>query len=151
MPCIMATEPSPFTLQRLQHVDGALAQHLNAVFDDKTWDAEQGERFLRDPENLLVVAFCSDQPCGFVSAHRLQRFDRRGAEVLLYEIGVVEAYRRQGVGTALIHEVKRWAREVGADEVWVLTERTNQAAMALYRATGGQEDSPHTTMFTYAV
>ena len=32
---------------------------------------------------------------------------------------------------------------------WVLTERSNHAAMALYRAAGGCDDIPDVAMFTF--
>jgi GNAT superfamily N-acetyltransferase len=140
------------TIQRMTSVDDALAPQLNALFDEgKEWDAEQGRRFLQNPDNLFLLARWTGFPCGFLTAHRLQRFDRRQAEVLLYEIGVDEGFLRRGVGTALIAEVRRWAKAVGADEVWVLTDAGNAAAMALYASTGGQEDVPGTTMFTYRI
>jgi GNAT superfamily N-acetyltransferase len=139
-------------IERLQSVDATLALQLDGLFDEGTvWDVEQGELFLRNPDNLFVLARWAGTVCGFLTAHRLQRFDRRRAEVLLYEIGVDDRYRRRGVGTALIDEVKRWAKEVGADEVWVLTEAGNAAGMALYASTGGEADPPGTTMFTYRI
>ena len=140
------------TIQRLTEVDAALAEQLNAAFDEGTvWDKVEGRRFLANRDNLLLAAFWGQRVCGFATAYRLQRFDRRRAEVLLYEIGVNEAFQRRGVGTALVAAVRRWAREVGADEVWVLTERDNPAAMALYAATGGEADLTGTTMFTYRI
>jgi ribosomal protein S18 acetylase RimI-like enzyme len=138
------------TIERLGEVDTALVPKLNALFDEGTaWDTEQGAEFLKNSDNIFLLARWDGVVCGFLTAHRLQRFDRRRAEVLLYEIGVDERYHRHGVGTALIGEVKRWAAEVGADEVWVLTEANNAAAMGLYAATGGEADPPGTTMFTY--
>jgi GNAT superfamily N-acetyltransferase len=80
----------------------------------------------------------------------LQRFDRRGAEVLLYEIGVEEPFQRRGVGRALVEEAKRWAAELAADELWVLTEDDNVPARALYAATGGREETG-LTMFVYGL
>jgi ribosomal protein S18 acetylase RimI-like enzyme len=68
--------------------------------------------------------------------------------VLLYEIGVEEPFQRRGVGRALVEEAKRWATEVGADELWVLTEDDNTPARALYAATGGREETGF-TMFDY--
>lgn len=142
----------PLRIERLAEVDDALAAQLNAQFDEgMTWDLEQGRLFLRNPDNLLEVAWWEGDLCGFVSAHRLQRFDARRAEVLLYEIGVDERFQRRGVGRALIAEVVRWAEEIGVDEVWVLTNRSNTAAMALYRAAGGEEDEPDVTLFTFRV
>jgi GNAT superfamily N-acetyltransferase len=138
------------TVQRLTAVDADLAAALDAEFDEgMTWDAEQGAAFLANPDNLLLVARWEGEACGFLSAHRLQRFDRRRAEVLLYEIGVREPFQRRGIGRALVEETKRWAAEVGADVVWVLTEADNGPAMALYAATGGVPDPPGTTLFAY--
>ena len=140
------------SIRRLTDVDDDLAARLNPLFDDgDVWDAAQGRLFLQNPDNLFLAAFWDDLACGFLTAHRLQRFDARRAEVLLYEIGVHEDFRQRGVGTALIMAVNAWAREVGADEVWVLTNVENAAAMALYRTTGGEEDVPGTTMFTYRI
>jgi GNAT superfamily N-acetyltransferase len=110
------------TVRRVTTVDVALAAELDAMFDEGvSWDVEQGQRFLTHPDTLLLVARWDGEACGFLSAYRLQRFDRRGAEVLLYEIGVEEPFQRRGVGRALIEEAKRWATDVGADELWVLT------------------------------
>ena len=142
----------PLAVERLTGVDEALAEQLDALFDaGVAWDAEQGGRFLADPDNLFLVARWEGRVGGFATAHRLQRFDRRRAEVLLYEIGVDEAFRRRGLARALIAGVKRWAAEVGADGVWVLTAADNAPAKALYAATGGHEDVPGAVMFTYRI
>ncbi len=140
------------TVERLAAVDDALASRLNALFDEGTeWDAEQGRAFLGNPDNLLLIARWGERVCGFLTAHRLQRVDRRRAEVLLYEIGVDESYRRRGVGAGLIAEVRRWAKEVGADEVWVLADTDIVVAKAFYASTGGHADVPDATMFTYRI
>lgn len=139
-------------IRRLTDVDAVPAEQLNALFDEgMVWSEEEGRAFLQNRDNLFLVAFWADRACGFATAHRLQRFDRRRAEVLLYEIGVDEQFQRRGAATGLVAGVNRWAREVGADEVWVLTNRANTAAVALYRSTGGQEDEPDIIMFTYHV
>ena len=137
-------------VRRLTEVDAALAKQPNAEFDEEmVWHEDEGRRFLANADSLFLAACWDERVCGFATAYRLQRVDRRRAEVLLYEIGVNEAFQRRGVGTALVEAVKCWAKEVGADEMWVLTERGNAAAMALYAATGGEVDPPGTTMFTY--
>ena len=139
------------TVRREKTVDAGLAAELDAIFDDgMSWDAEQGQRFLAHPDTLLLVARWNGEVCGFLSAYRLQRFDRRGAEVLLYEIGVAEPVQRRGAGRALVEAAKRWAADVGADELWVLTEDDNAPARALYATTGGREQTDM-TMFEYRV
>lgn len=151
-PSSPAATPSRVTVRRLGAADASWARLLNELFDvGMVWDAGEGRRFLADPANLLVVAFWDDVPCGFATAHRLQRFDRRRAEVLLYEIGVEEGRQRKGIGAVLVEEVKRWAAEVGADEVWVLAEGQDAGAIAFYRAIGGRADAQGAVMFTFAI
>ncbi len=48
-----------------------------------------------------------------------------------------------GFGTAMIEATKLWASEVGADELWVLTNRSNLPAK--------KDDETDSTMFTYAI
>lgn len=142
----------PLTIERVTSVDETLAAGLGELFDEgMEWDPEQGRRFLENPDALLLVARWGGDAAGFTTPYRLPRVDRPRAEVQLYEIGVDDRFRRRGVATALIGEVHRWAAEVGADEVWVLTETENAAARALYAATGGEEDASRFVMFTYGV
>jgi GNAT superfamily N-acetyltransferase len=102
------------SVRREVAVDAALAAQLDAVFDGGgAWNAEQGRRFLADPDALLLVARWDGEECGFLTAYRLQRFDRRRSEVVLFEIGAEEPFRRRGIGRALVEEAKRWAAEVG--------------------------------------
>ena len=127
-------------------------EKLNPLLDEgDSWDVKQGELFLQDKNNALFIAFLKDQMVGFVTAHRLQRFDKRIAEVLLYEVGVAEYYRQKGIGKTLVLAVIDWAKTVGADEVWVQTNRANMAAVALYKSCGGVEDALDTTMYTIAI
>jgi GNAT superfamily N-acetyltransferase len=137
-------------IERITSVYEALPAQLNPLLDEgDAWDAEQGQRYLASPDNALFLAFIDAVAVGFATAHRLQRFDRRKAEVLLYEIGVDEAWQRRGAARALIQAVLDWGRQTGADTLWVLTEDDNAAAMALYAATGGTADPPGTTLFAY--
>ena len=129
-------------IELIKKVDAAFIDQLNGLFDEGTeWDLQEGAKFLKDSSNALFVAFLENQAVGFLTANRLQRFDNRGAEVLLYEIGVREDARQKGIGKALINEVKLWAKAAGADEVWVLTNKSNAAAVALYQSMGGETES----------
>ena len=124
---------------------------INTMVDEgTTWDLEQGQKFLADKNNLLLLATLDGVAIGFLTAYRLQRFDTRKAEVLLYEIGVDEQYQRRGAGKALINRLKEWARQVEADEVWVLTNRSNHAAVGLYASAKATTDnSGDEVMFTF--
>src|ERR1700690_4008220 len=90
-------------IELIKEVDATFINQLNVLLDEGTeWDSQEGTKFLKDSNNVLFVAFLENQAVGFLTANRLQRFDKRGAEVLLYEIGVREDARQKGIGKALI-------------------------------------------------
>jgi len=141
-----------FKVNRIFEIDEKLARQITWLMDEGTnWDSEQGKLFLKDKSNALFVAFVEDVAVGYLSAHRLQRFDSKKAEVLIYEVSVDESFRQNGIGKALIESVKVWAKKMSADNAWVLTYSSNLPAMALYKSAGGEEDEPGTRMFTYKV
>jgi hypothetical protein len=41
------------------------------------------------------------------------------------------------------------AKQEDCSEVWVLTDRANLPAMAMYKSAGGEETLPDPTMFTF--
>lgn len=139
-------------VERVAVVDADLAQALNGLFDEgMVWNEEHGRAFLANPDALLIVARWDGTPCGFLTAYRLPRFDALNSEVNLYEIGTHEDFRQRGVATVMIAELKRWAEEVGAVNIWVLTEIDNEPAQKLYVATGAVRDEPSVVMFEYPV
>ena len=79
-----------------------------------------------------IVGFASLRlvPCLF--------YDTPHAE--LTELFVQEAYRRRGIGRALIAHAERLACEGGATELLVLTSFTNYEAQSLYHAMGYEDD-----------
>lgn len=54
----------------------------------------------------------------------------------LARIGVLPTMQRQGIGTIILHEVIRTAREKGFDGIRMLVSKTNLAALALYDKNG---------------
>ena len=65
----------------------------------------------------------------------------KGTEMFLYELGVDESARRQGVGRALVQALAALAREQGCYDMWVLADADNEAAQATYTRAGGREAS----------
>lgn len=128
-----------------------IASFNDLLDEDSSWDAQQANRFFSDPANGLWIASVDSKPVGFCTAYRLQRFDTKCSEVLLYEIGVAKEHQRKGIASALIREVKNWARENNAREIWVLTNKSNEAAVALYTAEGGKVESDDEQMFVFAL
>jgi ribosomal protein S18 acetylase RimI-like enzyme len=69
--------------------------------------------------------------------------------MFIYEIDVAEQFRRKGVGTALIEHILRKVREEKMVNAFVFTNFSNNAAMALYKRTGGQIENGDDALFVY--
>ncbi|MDX3454721.1 GNAT family N-acetyltransferase [Streptomyces sp. ME02-8801-2C] len=115
----------------------AAAEHL---FDNPV-RPEWADRFLTSTGHHLYLAYdpAEDAPVGFVSGVETIHPDK-GAEMLLYELGVAEAYRRRGIGRALVRRLAEESRERGCYGMWVLVDTDNEVALATYRSAGGKDD-----------
>jgi aminoglycoside 3-N-acetyltransferase I len=66
------------------------------------------------------------------------------------EVDVDEAFRRQGVATAMLQAAGEIARGLGAHALWLGADQGNEPAHALYRSLGPQDVEPG-TIYTYAI
>jgi ribosomal protein S18 acetylase RimI-like enzyme len=136
-------------IKRLGPTDLDILGHVAAdVFDDPIVISSARE-FLNDPRHRLVVALDGDLVVGFVSAVIYLHPDKSAPELWINEIGVAPTHQQQGIGKTLLRSILEDARQSGCTEAWVLTERDNMAAMAMYKSAGGVEESPDPTMFTF--
>jgi ribosomal protein S18 acetylase RimI-like enzyme len=106
-----------------------------ALFDDSPQD-DATDRFLADVGHHLLIAYLDGQAVGMVTGVEMTHRDK-GTEMFLYELGVDEAARGQGVGRQLVMALATLARERACYGMWVLTDDDNEAAVATYRAAGG--------------
>ena len=140
------------SIRRLGPGDEALLAQL--ALDDADFDLddrsepgvplspEMARRYLANPAVLHWVAFDGENPVGFLFCLWVPLRSGVGQELLLYEIGVRQAWRRQSVGRALMAQMENWMRENGIEEVWVLAD--NPGAVAFYEACqfGIEEEQP---------
>ena len=118
------------------------------VFDDPIVESSARE-FLGDPRHRLVVALDEDTVVGFVSAVIYVHPDKPAPELWINEIGVAPTHQNQGIGKSLMRAILEEAKRSGCSEAWVLTDRINLPAMAMYKSSGGEETLPDPTMFTF--
>jgi ribosomal protein S18 acetylase RimI-like enzyme len=102
--------------------------------------ARVSQRFLDSEGHHLLVAYEAGAPVGFVSGVEMTHPDK-GQEMFLYELAVDEAFRRRGIGKALVAALADVAIAHGCYGMWVLTDADNAAALATYRSTGTNEES----------
>ncbi len=105
---------------------------------------------LREPSYLMVVALADDDEImGRIYANVLHRYE--ATDLLLYEVDVVEAHQRKGVGRAMLDYLKTYCAGRGYGEMWVLTDLDNQAGNALYKSAGGKLENSPANMYVFAL
>lgn len=95
-------------------------------------------RFLAQDRHHLLVAYERGTAAGFVTGVEMTHPDK-GTEMFLYELGVDEPFRNQGIGKALVVAMADLARTSGCYGMWVLTDEDNAAAMHTYATAGGTD------------
>jgi ribosomal protein S18 acetylase RimI-like enzyme len=119
-------------IRRIEKGQWAAVEAAGHLFDHlprRDWTVD----FLEKEGHHLLIAYLDNGPVGFVSGVEIAHPDK-GVEMLLYELGVDKAHRRQGVGRSLVEALLALARKVGCSGMWVPIEPDNGAAIATYRS-----------------
>jgi ribosomal protein S18 acetylase RimI-like enzyme len=118
--------------------DEQLLAHVADDLFDNPIDPALAAAFLNDPRHHLVAAVDDGVVVGFVSAVDYIHPDKP-AELWINETGVAPTHQGRGIAKRMIAAMLDHGRAIGCTSAWVLTDRTNAAANALYRAVGGAE------------
>jgi ribosomal protein S18 acetylase RimI-like enzyme len=119
--------------------DVDIVEAAGYLFDEDP-EREWSEKFLRQSNHHLCIAYLDDEPAGFVSGVEITHPDK-GTEMLMYELGVDEDFRRQGIGRALSTALRDLARQRGCTGVWVPIDDDNVPALTMYRSTAPDEEA----------
>lgn len=142
-------------VRRLKPGDAELAQSaINALKpaserDRKGATADCMRAFLKEGKNILILALENHSPVGFALAYLLDRVDRNQTMMLFYEIVVSDNHRGHGLGTKMVNELKRIGHDLNVMKIWVLTNKSNAAAVGLYESTGARRADDDDVMFVY--
>jgi aminoglycoside 6'-N-acetyltransferase I len=128
--------------------DEAVLTRVAAGVFDHNINAHRASEFLQNPNHHLAVAIEAGVVVGFASGVDYFHPDK-DAELWINEVGVAPTHQRQGVGQRVLRALLERAKERGCKEAWVLTSRSNLAAMRLYASLGGREASEDSVMFTF--
>ena len=96
---------------------------------------------LRVGESVVLVAKRGGKTVGFAQLYPMFSSVRTARTWILNDLFVDSAARRGGVARALLDAAAAFAREDGAAGISLETTRDNDAARALYRAAGWNEDA----------
>jgi ribosomal protein S18 acetylase RimI-like enzyme len=132
----------------LSRDDTQILNNIAPSLFDKAIDPALCNEFLNDPRHHIVVAIEKDVVIGFVSAVHYIHPDKP-AELWINEVAIAPGYRERGIAKDILHSMFRVGAELGCKEAWVLTDRSNIAAMKTYSSVGGEEYEKEMTMFTF--
>jgi ribosomal protein S18 acetylase RimI-like enzyme len=117
--------------------EAVLARVADEVFDNAV-DDDLTRQFLADPRHHIAVAIDADMVVGFASGVHYIHPDK-GPELWINEVAVAPTHQRRGLGKGLLRALLGVAKAHACAEAWVLTDRSNGAAIALYASVGGIE------------
>lgn len=142
-----------WTIHRLGPNDVPRLRALNALFarafadDDAYAGAPPTDAYLRDvlgrAHVLALVAEDAGRLVGGLVAYVLDKLERARSEAYLYDLAVDAPYRRRGVATALIDDLRARCAALGAWVVFVQADHGDDPAVALYTKLGVREDVMH--------
>lgn len=123
------------------------AHPITAVFGAPTVGAA-----IDDPDRLVIlVEDDSGRPIGWAKTHHWPHDNEQApAGHYLGGLGVIGAWRRRGIGTALTVPRMAWIRK-RTDEIWCVINPRNEASLAMHAGLGFREVARgprfHTTTF----
>lgn len=146
-------DPDRNPIVSYRRADLAILKDLLAVFGEvfeepETYQAATPSddylQSLIDSDNFIALAAVTDGTVvGGLAAYVLKKFEQQRSEVYIYDLAVREEYRRRGIATGLINELRSIAREIGAWVIFVQADHGDDPALALYESLGVREDVLH--------
>lgn len=100
-------------------------------------------KLLAREDFIPLVAISEGRVVGGLAAYVLQKFEQERAEIYIYDLAVLEGYRRRGIATGLINKLREIGREIGAYVIYVQADPPDEPAVKLYESLGTREDVFH--------
>lgn len=92
---------------------------------------------------IPLVAIADGRVVGGLASYVLKKFEQERSEIYIYDLAVLEEYRRQHIATGLINKLRETAREIGAWVIYVQADHGDDPAIKLYESLGTREDVLH--------
>ncbi len=146
----MASELKGVSIER---ADLRTLRELLGVFADAFDDAasylaaqpsdDYLSELLRRGDFIPLVAIADTKVVGGLAAYVLQKFEQERSEIYIYDLAVLEDYRRQHIATGLINKLREIARRIDAWVIYVQADHGDDPAIKLYETLGTREDVLH--------
>ncbi len=134
-------------IKRLREHDVSMAQTILKNFGENTGrDAvlpsfHHLSAFLSNKACYLIAALDNNVMLGFTLAYRFPSFYAEENTAYLYDIEVLPAHRKKGIGRLLIRHLLKELKKDGVSEIWLGTGVDNIPAQRLFSATSAQQEA----------
>lgn len=136
-------------IRRLNIQDVDKVKDMLYMFRSEKTTNEKVERFLEKNNNYLIAYLENKKVIGFVLAYKLQRYDEKNDMIYIHEVGVLEEYRRLGIGKKLMEYVKDICKEENLSKIFLITNKSNIPAVSLYESSGGKATEDDNVVYWY--
>jgi len=130
------------TLKQLLRVFGEAFDEIE-TYQDSIPSDEYLYSLLNSDNFIALVAAVDDKIVGGLAAYVLKKFEQERSEIYIYDLAVLDGYRRQGIATGLINKLGKIARELGSYVIFVQADVGDDPAIKLYESLGTREDVHH--------
>lgn len=125
-----------------------LAVFGEAFFEIETYQtAVPNDQYLKDflskLHTIVLVAIKKGNVVGGLVAYQFDKFEQDRREIYIYDLAVSEGYRRKGVATGLITELRTEAKRRNAYVIFVQADKGDEPAIRLYESLGTREEVYH--------
>lgn len=136
-----------------QYADIEKLRELIKVFgiafeDEENYEAkppsdEYLNSLLSRSDFIPLVATNDNKVVGGLCAYVLRKFEQERSEIYIYDLAVLEEFRRQHLATNLINYLREIADKIGAYVIFVQADYGDDPAIALYESLGNREEVLH--------
>lgn len=105
---------------------------------------------LNNPQLMVFVAKSGSQVIAGLTVHILKGYYSAKPSAYIYDLGVLPAYQRKGIGKKLIATLQEYCRQNGFEDMFVQAETGDKEAVNFYRTTPISDEMP-ALQFSYSL
>ena len=108
-------------------------------------------KLLRSEQLLVITAKVGNEVVGGLTAYVLVSYQVEGASIYIYDLGVKESFRNNGIGKSLIKFLIDYSKQNNIQDIFVDTEQIdNEEAIAFYNKAGFDTETK-VLQYTYKI
>jgi aminoglycoside 3-N-acetyltransferase I len=143
-------------VKRLLPADAKMFNELLEVFQN-TFDTEgptdtektYAEHLLQNSSFFAFAAMIGNDVVGGATGYLLDQYNPARRLAYIYDVAVLAAFQRKGIGRALMHSIRSWCFSKGCNELLVQAEADDDDAIAFYRSLSETSDEVNAIHFVF--